>query len=124
MILLSHPMIVLNSSCRLLFININTVKPLTSGHLRVLKNLFVIKTCPLLGGSFTKIAIFGTIHFVRYSNHVRYLGCPLLGSFTLSCCDFVPFCQKLCSKTYCRIHQLLYKEVSIEVFSFYTKALL
>ena len=29
-----------------------TVKPLNSGHLRVLKNLSVIERCPLLGGNF------------------------------------------------------------------------
>ena len=60
-----------------------TVEPLSSGHLRVLKNLSVIKRCPLLGGSLTKIVTFGTKHFVRYSRHVRYLGCPLLGGFTV-----------------------------------------
>ena len=33
----------------------NTVKPLNSGQLRVLKNLSVIKSCPPLGGSLTII---------------------------------------------------------------------
>ena len=61
----------------------HTVKPLNSGHRRVLKNLPVIKRCPLLGGSLTKIVTFGTEHFVRYSRHVRYLGCSVLGSFTV-----------------------------------------
>ena len=61
----------------------STVKPLNSGHLRVLKNLSVIKRCPLLGGSLTKIVTFGTKHFVRYWRYVRYLGCPLLGGFTV-----------------------------------------
>ena len=56
---------------------ISTVKPLNSGHLRVLKSLSVIKRCLLLGGSLTKIVTFGTKHFVRY------LGCPLLGGFTV-----------------------------------------
>ena len=60
-----------------------TVKPLNSGHLRVLKNLSVIKRCALLGGSVTKIVTFRTKHFVRYSRHVRYLRCPLLGGFTV-----------------------------------------
>ena len=59
------------------------MKPLDSGHLRVLKNLSVIKSCPLLGGSLTKIVTFGTKRFVRYSKPVRYLGCPLLGGFTV-----------------------------------------
>ena len=59
------------------------MKPLNSGHLRVLKNLSVIKRCALLGGSVTKIVTFGTKHFVRYSRHVRYLRCPLLGGFTV-----------------------------------------
>ena len=49
-----------------------TVEPLNSGHLRVLKSLSVIKRCPLLGGSLTKIVTFETKHFVRYSRHVRY----------------------------------------------------
>ena len=40
--------------------------------------------CPLLGGSLTKIVTFGTKPFVHYSRHVRYLGCPLLGGFTIS----------------------------------------
>ena len=68
---------------RIFFVNFNSVKPLNSGHLPVLKNLSVIKRCPLLGGSLWKIATFGTKHFVRYSRHVRYLGCPLLGGFTV-----------------------------------------
>ena len=61
-----------------------TVKPLNSGHLRVLKNLSVIESCPLLGGNFKKIVTFGTKTFVLYSRHVRYLGYPLLGAFTLT----------------------------------------
>ena len=36
-----------------------------------------------MGGSLTKIATFGTNHFVHYSRHVRYLGCQLLGGFTV-----------------------------------------
>ena len=67
----------------LLFGKFNGVKPLNSGYLRVLKNVSVIKRCPLLGGSLTKIVTFETKHFVRYSRHVRYLGCPLLGGFTV-----------------------------------------
>ena len=63
-----------------------TVKPLNSGHLRVFKNLSVIKRCPLLGGSLTKIVIFGTKHFLHYSKHVLCLGCPLLGGFTVFIC--------------------------------------
>ena len=54
---------------------------LNSGHLRLLKNLSVIKRCPLLGGSKTKIVTFGTKHFACYSRHVRYMRCPLLGGF-------------------------------------------
>ena len=48
-----------------------------------LKKLFVIKRCPLLRGSLTKIVTFGAKLCVRYSRHVRYLGCPLLGGFTV-----------------------------------------
>ena len=60
-----------------------TVKPLNSGHLQVLKNLSVIEKCPLLGGNLKKIVTFGTKCFVRYSWHVGYLECPLLGGFTV-----------------------------------------
>ena len=56
------------------------MKPLNSGHLRVLKNLSVIERCSVLGGSSTKIL---SKHFVHYSRNVRYLGCPLLGGFTV-----------------------------------------
>ena len=48
-----------------------------------LKNFSVIKRCLLLRGNLTKIVTFGTKHFVRYSRHVRYFGCPLLGGFTV-----------------------------------------
>ena len=34
-----------------------------------------------MGGKLTKIVKFGTTNFVRYSRHVRYLGCPLGGKF-------------------------------------------
>ena len=60
---------------------LNTVKRLNSGHLRVLKNLFVIEGCLVLGGNLKKIVTFGTQPFVRYSWHVHCLGCPLLGGF-------------------------------------------
>ena len=63
--------------------NKNAVKRLNSGHLGVLKTFSVIKRCPLLGGSLTKIVTFGTKHFVNYLRHVRYLGCALLGGFTV-----------------------------------------
>ena len=62
---------------------VHTVKPLNSGQLRVLKNLSVIERCSLLGGKLKKIVTFGTKYFVRYSWHVRYLECPLLGGFTV-----------------------------------------
>ena len=65
-----------NSSSWAFNASVYTVKPLNSGHLRVLKNLSVIKRCPLLEGSLTKTVTIGTKHFVRYSRHVRYLGCP------------------------------------------------
>ena len=61
----------------------NTVKSLSSWHLRVFKNLSVIESCPLLGGNLKKIVLFGTKCFIRYSWHVRYLGCQLLGGFTV-----------------------------------------
>ena len=34
-----------------------------------------------MGGKLTKIVKFGTTNFIRYSRHVRYLGCPLGGKF-------------------------------------------
>ena len=40
-------------------IDVYTVKPLNSGHLRILKNLSVIKRCSLLGGNSKKIVAFG-----------------------------------------------------------------
>ena len=43
------------------------MKPLNSGYLRVLKNLYVIERCPLLESSLKKIVTFGTKRFVRYS---------------------------------------------------------
>ena len=61
----------------------NTVKPFNSRHLRVLKNLSVIKRCPLFGGSLKEIITFGAKYFVRYSRHVRYLRCPLMGGLTV-----------------------------------------
>ena len=59
------------------------MKPLNNGHLRVLNNYSVIERCPLLGGNLKKIVGFGTKRFVRYSWHVRYLGCPLLRGLTV-----------------------------------------
>ena len=59
------------------------MKPLNSGHLRVLKNLSVIERFPLPGDNFKKTITFGTKCFVRYSWHVRYLGFPLLAGFTV-----------------------------------------
>ena len=61
----------------------NTVKPLNSGHLRALKKFSVTGSCPLFGGNLTKIVTFGTKQFVRYSRHVSYWRCPLLGGFTV-----------------------------------------
>ena len=43
----------------------------------------VIERCPLLGSNLKKIVTFGNKCFVSYSWHVRYLGCPLLRSFTV-----------------------------------------
>ena len=61
-----------------------TVKPLTNGHLRVLKNLYVIERCPVLRGNLTKIVTFETKRFVRYPMHVSYLECISdLGIYTV-----------------------------------------
>ena len=56
--------------------NFYTGRPLNNTY------LWVLKTCPLLGGNLTKIT-FGTNCFVRYPINVCYLGCPLLGGFTV-----------------------------------------
>ena len=61
----------------------NTVKSLSSWHLRVFKKLSVIESCPLLGGNLKKIVPFRTKCFVRTLLHVRYLRCLLLGGFTV-----------------------------------------
>ena len=61
----------------------STVKPLNSGHLPVSKNLSVIERCPLVEGNLKKIITLGTKCFDRYSWHVHYLGCSLLGGFTV-----------------------------------------
>ena len=59
------------------------MKPLNSGHRQVLKIFSVIERCPLLGVNLKRIVTSGTTRFVRYSWHVRYLGCPLSGGFTV-----------------------------------------
>ena len=74
---------------------VTTVKPLNSGHLRVLKHLSVIERCPPLGGNFKKIVIFGTKCFVCYLWHVSYLGCPLLGGFTVYPFNYLKAFEKL-----------------------------
>ena len=56
------------------------MKPLNSEHVRVLKNLCVIKRCPQLGGSLTKIDIFETKHFVRYKACLLF-GMSVIGRF-------------------------------------------
>ena len=63
--------------------NKHCIVKLNSGHRRVLKNLSVIERCLLMGGDFIEIVTFGTKCFVCYSWHVRYLGCLLLGGFTV-----------------------------------------
>ena len=59
------------------------MKPMNSEHLRVLKYSSVIHRFPLLGGSLIKTVTFGTKHFVHYSRHIHYMGCPLLGGFNV-----------------------------------------
>ena len=61
------------------------MKPPNSRHLRVLeKYLSVVERWPPLGGYLPKTVIFVTERFALYSMHLRYLRCPLLGSFTVS----------------------------------------
>ena len=66
-----------------------------------------------MGGSLAKINIFGTEHFVRYSRHDRYLGCPLLGGFTVdtTCFDecFL-FYLIIGSHCVCKSLSLLFKD--------------
>ena len=59
------------------------MKPLNSGHLRVLKICPLLRDVQLLGISLIKIVTLGTKHFARCSRHVHYLGCPLLGGLTV-----------------------------------------
>ena len=80
---LSNPIILKSKKHTYYLKEMTTVKHLNSGQLPVLKNLSVIEKRPLLGGSLTKIVAFGTKRFIRYSRHVRYFGCPLLGGFTV-----------------------------------------
>ena len=72
-------MMTINILIILVIIN-NTVKPLNSRHLRVLKIMSVIERCLLLGGNFKKIVTVGTKCFQGMS---AILGCPLLGGFTV-----------------------------------------
>ena len=58
-IMITIIMITINILIILAIIN-NTVKPLNSGHLQVLKNMSFIERCPLLGGNLKKIVTFGT----------------------------------------------------------------
>ena len=58
--------------------------------------LSIIKSCPLLGGSSTKIVTFVTKYFVRYSRHVRYLGYPLLGGFTVQVISYFTVASLKC----------------------------
>ena len=60
-----------------------TLKPLNIGHLRLLKNMSIIERCPLLGGNLTKIFTVGAKRFVHYPMYTSYLGCALLGGFTV-----------------------------------------
>ena len=58
----------------IILVIINTVKPLNSRHLRVLKIMSVIERCLLLGGNFKKIVTVGTKCFQGMSAiwDVRY----------------------------------------------------
>ena len=65
-----------------LLIVTNTVKPLNSGHLRVLKNLSV--RCPLLGGKLKKIVTFSLNVLSAIHWHVLYWGVSLYCIIALS----------------------------------------
>ena len=56
---------------------ISTVKPLNSGHLRVLKSLSVIKRCPLLRGGLIKIWDSTLCHIWDETFYSVYKACPL-----------------------------------------------
>ena len=71
--------------------------------MRVVKNMFVIEMCPLLGGNLKKNVTFGTKRFVRYSWHVRCLGCPLLGGIIVLVKFFGDTLQKLIFLYFCKI---------------------
>ena len=58
-------------------LKIITVKPLNSGHLRILQKF--VRYWEVI----EKNVSFGIKHLFRYSWHVLYLGCQLLGGFTV-----------------------------------------
>ena len=64
-----------------------TAKHLNCRHPLVLRYLSIIKRCPLVGGSLTKVVSVETKHFVLYSRYVHYLRYPQLESFTVVCTD-------------------------------------
>ena len=72
-IMITIIMMTINILIILVIIN-NTVKPLNSRHLRVLKIISVIERCLLLGGNFKKIVTVGTKCFQGMSAiwDVRY----------------------------------------------------
>ena len=74
--------------------NSNTVKPLNSGQLQVLKKLPVIKRCPLLGGSLTKIVTSGIKHFSTIQGMCT-IGMFAAGRF--HCIKYTMTCHKLFS---------------------------
>ena len=94
------------------FLNLITKysEPLNRGHLWVFKNLSNINRCPLLGCSLTKTVTFGTKHFIHYSRHARYLGCPLLGGFTV----LESIWKKLSKQTLTKLNS----EPNSEIFKF------
>ena len=77
-----------------------TMKHQNSGHIRVLKNLSVIKRCPLLGGSLKKIVTFGTKYFVDYWD-VRYWEISLYYESVLRRVEMKKFWEglRVCKKT-------------------------
>ena len=75
----------INICCFLLDFNFNIIEKNYNFVNNFNQTLIYIteKPPPLLRGSLAKIVTFGTKHFVCYSRHVRYLGNPSLGGFTV-----------------------------------------
>ena len=77
-------------------------KLLNSGHLQVLKNLFVIGRCPLLGGNLKKIVTFGA-----YKLCPLFMACLLFGMSTIARFHCIKNFVKFTGKYLCQTEAVL-----------------